>query len=192
MLDDTLFRRVEKAVPCDVHKTDRFGDCFGGPYSGYDAGAQELRRTQRVWRAYLAAYRSAGRQVLPRLSQTAVGCYSLALRPNHRGPVVIDRTRLIAVELDTLPLPGTVRPSTLRLLEHITIAGSAKWSAHYESRLLVSWGDLKTGPYLGINFGGSDSALASYQFYPSSADTLASIGNVEVTRVACSAGSSRM
>jgi hypothetical protein len=190
MHDDTLFRRVEQAVPCGSHETDRFGSCLGGRYTGYYAGALELHRTQRVWLAYLEAFRRTGRQSLPRLSRTAVGCYSLTLQPTHRGGIVIDSTRHLTFELDTLPLPGTVRPSTLRITSSLAVGEPAQWRAHYENRLLVSWGDRDHGAFLGLNFGGSDSALAGFQFYPSSADTLVIMGRPKVTRVPCAAGPS--
>lgn len=191
MRDDTLFRRVEKAIPCGAQEVDRFGDCIGGRYSGYYAASRELRRTQRIWRAYLAAYQSAARPVIPRLSQTAVGCYSVVFRPSHVGPVVIDSARRIAFELDTLPLPGTVRPSPLRLTDSVTIAGPAMWRVHYEDMVLVSWGDRAKGARLSITFGGSDSTVAGYQFIRDSGDTGETIGKAEVARVPCSAGLGR-
>jgi len=190
MKDDTLFQRVESSVPCETHDASHGDDCDSGYFLGYQAKAQELRREQRILRAYLAAYRSAGRPVLPRLGQTAVGCYSLVLRPNHPGALAVDTTRRLTFELDTLPLPCTVRPTALRLSESLTIGGAASWRPYYENRVLVSWGDPKRGGYLGMNFGGSDSALAGYQLVRSNADVHETFGKVEVTRVPCSSAPS--
>jgi hypothetical protein len=183
MHDDELLMRVEVAL-----------DCSGFAYNGkhacgadYTAGGETLRRTQTVWRNYLAAYRSEHRPALPRLRQTAVGCYILRLQPRAPVPGGLDTARVHYFELDSLPLPGTVRPTRIDLSGKLAVGGKTSWQPHFESVIYVRWLSEKGqagDPGLSVGFGGSDTIQTGYALYPRGGGP-PSLGKPVVTRVSC-------
>lgn len=182
MRDDSLFRRALLASDCDEHADEGPKYC----YASYSSDASELRRAQRVWRAYLAASSAEHRPVPPRLAKTAVGCYELQLHANHPGELAVDTVRRIAFELDSLPFPGTVRPSTLELSPQLRIGGRARWNPHYEIGVLVTWSDSADRNGLNVEFQRTDGPRDGYVLFRSDASTKETFGDVVVRRLPCS------
>ena len=181
--DDSLFRRALLASDCDEHADEGPKYCYGS----YSSDASELRRAQRLWRAYLAAFRAEHRPVLPRLAKTAVGCYELQLLANHPGELAVDTVRRIAFELDSLPVPGTVRPSMLELSPQLRIGGRARWNPHYEIAVLVTWSDSADRNGLNVEFQRTDGPRDGYVLFRSDASTKETFGDVVVRRRSCPA-----
>jgi hypothetical protein len=178
---DSLMERVEREVGCPNPDTARRRPCRSFAY--YGSGIEQLKQQQRVWRAYHAAFLAGGYTGPPLLRHTAVGCYVLRLAPTPTSAALFDTTRRLVFELDTLPLPGTVRPDTIRLTDDWYITGRARWTAHYHLTVIVSWESDQRGGRLSFAFGGSDSSMAGYQL--SRRGLPGSSGKVEVSRVDC-------
>ena len=156
---DSLLERVTAESGCDETNSDDVS-CDG--FADYEAGGRELRQQLRIWRAYLDEFRSGNYAAPPLLRHTSVGCYELRLATRGTNANWIDTTRRVSIKLDTLPLPGSVRPDTLWLTPTWFLTGRARWSAHYNNRVVVSWQGQDSLTALHFNFGGSDSALAAY------------------------------
>lgn len=184
MRDKDIFAAAMRVSGCDETANEGPTACYAYHYSKAD----ELHRAQRVWREYLAAYRREGRTPLPRLGQIAVGCYSMRLGPPLRGTAILDTSLVSYFELDTIPFPGAVRLSSVRLSADLSIGGIARWKPHYESTVLVSWTNPRDSTRLGISFAGSDSAVTGYIVSGPSGD--GTHGKVAVTGVEC-AGAKR-
>ncbi|HEX2781747.1 MAG TPA: hypothetical protein VHM30_19735 [Gemmatimonadaceae bacterium] len=184
MRENDLLTRAAQIVGC-VPDPDEAEPCAGaGGWFGWYATADDMRRAQRLWKTYLTLYRAEHHPSRPALRRAAVGCYELRLLPSLSDPGAVDTSQRFRFALDTLPLPGTVRSAPLALAPGLTVGPGAKWSAHYESRILVSW-DGPDGVRLLVNFGGSDAAIAGYVLWRPKSERREIFGRVEVSPLAC-------
>ena len=172
----------EIAIHTDYFQERRSDDL---PLVSYDATAHELQQAQAKWRLYAQRIRAGGGSLLPRATPEKVGCYQAQLHAGLNQSATIDTAARIYFELDTLPLPGTVRPSMVEIGPGLTVDAEGRWNAFFEKAVNVIWSNERDSTYAQLVFGRTDVANGSYYVFESIKPRLSLTGKSTVVRVAC-------
>ena len=150
-------------------------------YLDYSANADALRRAKEVWQRYPDLARRNTRKA----TRSAAGCYLVSLR-RTKGDVPIDTSRRWRIELDSMPLPGTVRPDHFELAPGLTLDGRAYWRPYHEGKgAFIYWRSRDNWSRLNMAFGADDPSMSGWHFARGAWGREETSGDLSVERARC-------